>query len=170
MFSYSRKEGAICPTSTGAWLPMSCAPGEQCETSLAPGVFCFRVEDSVGQAAFAEVTVPQVVKVTVEVLDASCTKVPGGTCTLTATAESLHSGDPTYRWSGEGIDKETQIVTGLTAGEYQVVATDRSGCFDTASVTLPPPIRSVPESGANDAPLSGGDPAVFPVQLEEVRP
>jgi gliding motility-associated-like protein len=83
--------------------------------------------------------------------DSAFCGLPNGTATAAATGGS---GNYSYTWSNGATGN---VLTGLTAGNYTVVATDQNGCTASTQVA----VSSTPASGvsliANDTLLESGD-------------
>ncbi len=126
-------------------------------TDLAAGNYTGDVVDSSGcivtlNVSIAEPAGPQTL--VLNNTDAIC----NGDNSATASADFVNAtGTVTYQWTG-GLTGAN--LTGLTAGIYEVTATDANGCELTGSVTVTEPAAPVLNVAVTDAVCFGGDGSV----------
>ncbi len=123
--------GAV-PTVTYLW---SDGATTQNRTGLAPGTYSVTVTSGSGcmGTASATITEPPVLTVQTTATPANCFGAANGAATAIASGGTAPY---TYAWSSGNAGTS---VTGLTAGNYTVTATDANGCTVTGSVTIMQP-------------------------------
>ncbi|MBI1227380.1 MAG: T9SS type A sorting domain-containing protein [Bacteroidetes bacterium] len=105
-------------------------------TGLAPGNYTVVVTDSHGCTKQQTVTVSEVacaVTASIEQSDVSCFGAADGSATVTLLNAN---GTVTYAWSN---GENTQTVTGLSGGTFDVSATDEAGCEVVTTVVIDEP-------------------------------
>ncbi len=99
-----------------------------------PGIYIVTITDNQGLTLTKSFTIAPAMNLTVTKTDPKCFGATDGKATATATG-GIGTGK-TYLWGG---GQTTNIITGLAAGTYSVVATDGGGCTISASTTLGEP-------------------------------
>lgn len=130
--------------------------------NAAPGAYNLIATDAEGceQMATAIVTEPDPIVLVPVITDVSCGGLSDGAIDL-----SILGGTPAYSvaWTGpNGFTATTEDLTGLLAGDYEVLVTDLAGCQITASYTVAevPPldlaltITPISCNGADDGAIS----------------
>lgn len=105
-------------------------------TGLAPNTYAGAVTDanSCSVALSETITEPGPQSLTLTVTDANCHGAANGT----ATANFVNpTGSVTYNWNPGGV--QPGAITNLTAGTYNVTATDANSCSFTGSTTVNEP-------------------------------
>lgn len=102
---------------------------------LSGGNYEVIVTDANGCTAQISTTVaePAAIQMTTQTTDAQCFGTATGTASATATGGN---GAFSFVWSNM---QNTAAATGLSAGNYTVIATDAAGCRDTAAVQVNQP-------------------------------
>lgn len=122
---------------TYSWIPTG-QTGNQA-TGLPAGFYTVQLEDDRGCTAEATVQIsqPDPIDIDFEVVSNICFSDAFGSV---AALPSGGVGGFSYDWSNGGV---TDLITGLTAGNYVVTITDANACeaFDTATVLQPDPIN-----------------------------
>ncbi len=108
----------------------------------AAGTYSIVVKDSHGCTAMTTAVIPQtpaVVIDSIKVTNVSCFGGSNGTITLTASGGA---GSYTYSIDGGITNTTSNVFTGLAAGNYPLVVTDKNGCTATgnAMITQPCPL------------------------------
>lgn len=140
-------------------------------SGLAAGTYIVTGRDSKGCTEFATVVItqPSPITVTVDaVTNLLCAANANGTVNITVTGGN--PGGYTYNWNNGAYN--TEDLTGLTAGIYNLVVTDVNNCSATASATVTEPLAlflnvasfnnvgcSGDTSGTIDITANGGIPA-----------
>lgn len=117
-YDYSWSNGATSPT-----VPNSCA-----------GFYLIGVTDSDGCVLITSLNInePAQIVTTSVVVDETCTGNDGSiTLTTTGGAGAPYS----YNWAHNG-SLNTNVATGLAAGQYTVIVTDANGCSTTNIITV----------------------------------
>lgn len=125
-------------------------------SSLTAGTYTVTITDASGctETAIAVITQPATgMTVTITNTDsASCFGAADGAATaLAANAQ----GTVTYAWSSG--DNAATTTSGLTAGTYNVTATDATGCTATTTATIEEPVEIVLNTSGNDPTCNGED-------------
>ncbi|MBL7780569.1 MAG: HYR domain-containing protein [Saprospiraceae bacterium] len=112
---------------------------DQTATGLSAGSHSVTVTDSNGCTETASVTITQpasAVAVTISAsINVSCFGGSNGSATATGTGGT---GTITYLWNN---GQTSATATGLTAGTYNVMATDANGCTSSTSVVITQPLE-----------------------------
>ncbi|MBL0315840.1 MAG: choice-of-anchor L domain-containing protein [Flavobacteriales bacterium] len=113
-------------------------------TNLAPGEYCVEVTDAAGCVASGCATLVQTNELTATSVlsDYSCSMVSCfGSCDGSIDITTDGGVEPfTFEWTGDdGFTANTEDITGLCAGSYDLVITDDVGCQYTNSYTLTEP-------------------------------
>ena len=129
--------GGGTPAFAYSWSP---AGGNSATgTGLAAGNYIVTVTDANGCTASASTTISQPVPVTVSAQPspALCSGAANGSVTASAVG-----GVQGFSYSWTPVSGNNSTLSGLTAGNYTVTATDANGCSATASavVTQPTPL------------------------------
>ncbi len=131
--------GGGTPAYTYNW-----APGGQTNstaTGLSAGTYTVTVTDANGCTATAAATVANAGGLTVSITSVTNIKCNGG-ATGSETATPVGGTPPyTYNWAPGGQTNAT--ATGLTAGTYTVLVTDKNGCSAAASATITQPAAAL---------------------------
>ncbi len=123
---------SVSPLVTSTYTLTSVTDGHNCSGALAG-------------SAIVTVNIPPAL--TIEGTNLTCNGDNTGAVNLTVTGNSPFG----FSWTGpDGFAANTEDITGLKAGTYNVTVTDTKGCVSTASVTLTEP-------GALNALLSSTD-------------
>ena len=127
-------------TSNGSGL----APGEASQTGLSAGTYSLTVTDSNNCTATAEwtLTQPEAVVADGTPVNLDCHSDSGDANGSITMAPTGGDGNYSYNWEttdGSGLTAGAGTQTGLSAGTYNVTATDGLGCEDTNSFTLTQP-------------------------------
>jgi gliding motility-associated-like protein len=148
---FSSSTGAVTVSTSGGTTPyqfsLVSATGpwqsDSSFTSLPQGSYTVYVRDTNGCATQVSVTItepPTAVDVSVSShIDVSCF---GGANGQAVAVGSGGTGTLTYTWNTVP-PQVNDTATGLSAGSYQVIATDALGCSDSVSVTLSEPAQTV---------------------------
>ena len=126
--------GGVAPYSY-FWSPGGCTTAT-C-SSLCAGTYMVNVNDAIGCATSATITLTEAPLLTVSAsnTNASCS----GFCNGTASAVATDGTAPyTYLWSPGGAT--TSAIAGLCIGNYTITVTDSKGCTGTSSVTITAPV------------------------------
>lgn len=161
--------GQIDLTVTGGTAPInhSWSNGETTEdiTDLIAGSYTDTITDANGCSTIVSVNIinENQFTLTSTVVNPTCGSPNGGAIDLT-----INGGDSpfTFTWSPNSTNV-TEDVTGLSAGEYEVIVTDDAGCIDSLTSTLQdPPVLTLTEvitdaacgqaTGAIDLTVAGG--------------
>lgn len=98
--------------------------------------------------------------VSASVVNVTC---PGSSNGQAAAIVNGNIGNVTYEWSG--TTQNTQIVSGLSAGVYQLMVQDAAGCYDSINVTInEPPAIVINVLNMEDNACNGGAAGVIDVQ------
>ena len=98
--------------------------------------------------------------VSASVVNVTC---PGSANGQAAALVNGNIGAVTYHWSG--IPQTTQIVSGLSAGVYQLMVQDAAGCYDSINVTInEPPAIVINVLSMDDNECNGGAAGAIDVQ------
>ncbi len=105
-------------------------------TGLCAGTYSVTVTDASGCTTTSTVTItdPLLLQVTTSENDALC----AGTCTGSAHATATGEIPITYSWTTTPI-QNSEDATGLCAGNYSVVVTDKYGCTTTSMTAISEP-------------------------------
>lgn len=111
---------------------------------LAPGIYCLDIIDGAGCTASACDTIIQIneLNATSELSDFSCNQIScAGACDGSIDITVSGGVDPfSFAWSGpDGYTADTEDISNLCAGTYELVLTDDVGCEYTNSYTLTQP-------------------------------
>ncbi len=115
--------------------------------NLAAGVYSVTVTDENGCTAVADADIiePDELALTVEAVDVICFGDETGVITVTAMG-----GTPPFEYSADGINFQAEpTLTGLAAGNYQVVVRDSRGCLVSIGAVINQPLQLVVEAGEN---------------------
>lgn len=133
-------DGSASVTPTGgsgpytyAWTPN--VSSTNTASSLTAGNYSVTVTDSIGCSAVQNFTITGPQPINPIINNPSPSICPGETVTMTVSSTG-GSGLVTYVWSPSGLSGNTLTVSPSTTTTYQVVATDSTGCSDTASTTI----------------------------------
>ncbi len=124
------------PTYTYAWsTPTGFGADTQNISDLAPDTYTLTVTDANGATATAEATIiePIALSNTFDVSAATCNGDADG-----SIQANVSGGTPTYTFAWSN-GSNTQIVNGLTAGDYTITITDANGCTLEQSTTVSEP-------------------------------
>ena len=122
--------------------------GNKDQTSLTAGTYHLIVTDANNCVLTKDITLTQPSEFSSQLITTNITcKSPGfnnGSIILTATGGTAPY---SYLWSNGSASKD---ITGLTAGNYEVIITDINGCIktDSARIELPPDlsyVKNIPE-------------------------
>lgn len=117
---------------------------EAIPTDLGPGEYCATVTDGAGCVANGCITLVQTNELTATSVlsDFTCSMVTCfGACDGSINITTDGGVEPfTFEWTGEeGFTADTEDLTGLCAGTYELTITDEVGCQYTNSYTLTEP-------------------------------
>lgn len=115
--------------------------------NLAAGTYSITVKDAKGNTAFLQVEVASFAAIVVQVIvtDIQCLISTTGAIDLTVSGGS--GSGYTYSWSGpNGFKASTEDLSNLTAGTYNVVVKDRTGCETATSVEIHDELADVYEN------------------------
>lgn len=126
----------------------------QTATGLCPNVtYTVTVTDSKNCIAISTVTISQTIAITITTSNTTLSCV--GACDGIATANAAGGAAPyAFQWNnvtiGSVFVSDSQTVTNLCAGTYEVIVRDVNGCLNKDSVTFTnPPVLSVTTSNTN---------------------
>jgi gliding motility-associated-like protein len=169
------------PNYTYSWQPSG--KTTSAATGLLTGNYTITVTDSKGCTSQKVVTVPVSGGPTVTVTQLAPILCAGGN-TGTASA-SIAGGTPPYTYAWTPIGGSGPVATGLTAGTYNVLVTDKNGCSGPGTITIgEPPALSATitatnvtcfnlNNGTATAIVSGGTPGytynwgTIPIQISQ---
>jgi len=110
-------------------------------TNLPAGTYTVTVTDAGGCTGTATVTVGEPLPLQVFVSSTAPSTIGGSDGTATAFAYD-GTGPYTYAWNTAPV-QTTDVATGLSAGTYDVVATDFNGCTVSGSVVVVDPLPEI---------------------------
>ena len=124
-------------------------------TGLAVGNYTVTVTDDNGCVETADVTITEPLELTTSAnhTDVSCNGGNDGDATVTAVGGTAPY---TYSWNTTPI-QNTDVASGLTAGNYTVTVTDDNGCISDISVTIDEPTPIVLTTSSVAANCGGAD-------------
>ena len=147
---FNGSNGSATVTSAGGTAPYtylwSNAATTQNIISLAAGVYTITVTDANGctKTASYEVTQPTILNASANGSNVSCFNGTNGSASANVSGGTTPY---TYLWSNADT---TQNISNLTAGIYNVMATDANGCTKTASYEVTQPsILNASANGSN---------------------
>jgi len=119
---------------------------------LVPGTYTASVTDANGCGVIVEglITEPALLEITSGLNHPACAEAPTGSIEANATGGA---GNYSYAWSNGA---NTNNISGLTAGTYDLVLTDGNGCSSTASYTLVVADNVAPQIAAQNTSLELG--------------
>jgi gliding motility-associated-like protein len=117
---------------TYSWLPSAPAitgQGTTSATNLCAGNYTFRIQDAIGCLSFTSQTItqPPVLVLTPTIVNVTCGGAGNGSISV---AVSGGTGLYTYSWSAPP-GGTTNMISGLTPGNYTLKVTDGNGCSQT---------------------------------------
>ena len=122
-------------------------------TGLSAGAYGVTVTDDKNCTATASIEVEEPVQLTASVTGTNVACNGGNNGTATATPSGGTS-PFTYNWSNNG---NTQNITGLSSGIFDVTITDDNGCTATGSVEIDEQAELVISAAGNDINCNGGN-------------
>ncbi len=125
-------------TLTYDWADIAGTSNSQNRTGLSAGSYSVTATDANGCTASTSTTITQsgAFSLSVSQTNVACNGGSNASITLTPTGGT---GTLTYDWADLAGTANPQNRTGLTAGSYNVVATDANGCVAMASATIAQP-------------------------------
>lgn len=139
--------GGGTPAYTYSWLPSS--QTNSVANSLCAGVQTVIVTDSKGCTVTRTVNI--IMTVSVNITTTGTVLACNSACTGAANANTTGGTSPySFTWTPTAPTQTTQIATGLCAGVYTVLAMDKLGCSNTATIAFTnPPAINVASSFTN---------------------
>ena len=141
---FAQCNGSITPTTTGGFdSTYTYIWATNTTQNLCAGNYKMTVTDAKGCKITSEATLTEPAKMTVKAVattqfngyNVSCFDSNNG-----AVSASTTGGNGNFRYKWQGIPNlGSSSISSLTAGVYNVIATDEKGCKDSASVTLTAP-------------------------------
>ncbi len=104
--------------------------------NLGTGNYTVSVTNEAGCEEVRQLTVDATSEITLAkevIIPASCGGATNGTATVTATGGV---GNLTYQWN-DPLNQTTSTANGLAANEYEVIATDETGCSQLLTLIVP---------------------------------
>jgi gliding motility-associated-like protein len=160
-------DGAVNVTVTGGTTPYiyswstidgnGLVPANEDQTGLKAGTYNVFVTDSKGCTTSGNYTVTQPVSISLSgiVTNLTCNGSKNGAISLTITGGTTPY---TYAWStlnGSGMSVNTKDQTGLSAGTYSVIVTDKNGLTTSGIFTLSEPAAIILTVTKTDALCKG---------------
>ena len=141
-------------------------------TGLSAGTHFVTITDDAGCELVCDITLmsPTELSCTITATDLLCNGDNSGELDLNVTGGTLPL---TYDWSVDGPDTpddDTQDLTGLAAGTYDVTVTDANGCTTLCSGTVDEPLRLTCTAAATDESDCGGMDGTIVVTASEGTP
>ncbi|MCB9361344.1 MAG: gliding motility-associated C-terminal domain-containing protein [Flavobacteriales bacterium] len=100
-----------------------------------------------------DITSPNTLSLATTFTDALC----NASCDGTATAIPTDGTAPyTYQWN-DGLSQTTPVATGLCAGSYDVIVTDKNGCTTNGNIVIAEPSLISPNDVVTDATCGAND-------------
>ena len=133
---FNSADGSIALQITGGTKPYSISwnsgQTDSVLTELVKGEYSYEVTDAGGNSVTGslELTAPDALELTAEVINPSCAGTNSGSIDLTVVGGT---GPYSFAWS---TTKTTEDLSELTAGAYDVTVTDQNGCSAIGSFTL----------------------------------
>ena len=105
-------------------------------TSLSGGIYTVTVTDAIGCANATVVLVNTLPTLSVTISSSSVTCAGGSNGSASAT---VSGGNPNYSYAWSSSTQSTAVVTGLSAGNYNITVTDANGCISVLPFTISEP-------------------------------